>query len=271
MGHKTLVGGTAYDISGGKVLVGGTAYGIKKGRTLVGGAGYDVSFVTPLSDIPVGGSVFLNVDGVPKEFLVVHQGNPDSSLYDDSCDGVWLLMKDVYDTRMWDRSNNDYENSDAHTYLNGTILGSLDSDIQAQVKQVKIPYHDGTGAGGSVASGSSGLSTKLFLLSGYELGWTTSDSKYFPVDGAKLDYFTAGTDTAANNLRICYIRSGVVEDRTIAWWLRSPVTSGTDRTWIVQPTGDSYSKYAAPNSFGFRPALILPHDAVIDDNYNVVA
>lgn len=44
MAHKTLVGGTAYEISGGKCLVGGTAYSIQKGRTLVGGTGYDVSF-----------------------------------------------------------------------------------------------------------------------------------------------------------------------------------------------------------------------------------
>ena len=47
MGHKTLIGGTAYDISGGKTLIGGTAYSIKGGRTLIGGTGYDISFVSP--------------------------------------------------------------------------------------------------------------------------------------------------------------------------------------------------------------------------------
>ena len=44
MAHKTLIGGTAYEISGGKTLVGGTAYSIAKGRTLVGGAGYEIPF-----------------------------------------------------------------------------------------------------------------------------------------------------------------------------------------------------------------------------------
>ncbi|MBQ1501888.1 MAG: hypothetical protein IIZ45_04655, partial [Firmicutes bacterium] len=44
MGHKTLIGGTAYDISGGKTLIGGTAYDIKGGKTLIGGTGYDISF-----------------------------------------------------------------------------------------------------------------------------------------------------------------------------------------------------------------------------------
>ena len=44
MGHKTLIGGTAYDIKGGKTLINGTAYDIKKGVTLIGGTGYNISF-----------------------------------------------------------------------------------------------------------------------------------------------------------------------------------------------------------------------------------
>ena len=156
---------------------------------------------TKLSALSVGSSVYLNVNGTKTEFLVVNQGLP-SSLYDSSCNGTWLLMKQIYTTRTWDSSNNDYENSDIHSYLNGTFLGLLDSDIQAAVKQVKIPYRKGTGSGGSTVSGSSGLSTKIFLLSGYELGWTTSNSSYFPVDGAKLSYFDSGTGTTANNKRI---------------------------------------------------------------------
>lgn len=44
MAHKTKVGGTAYEITGGAVKVGGTKYSIKKGRTLVGGTGYDILF-----------------------------------------------------------------------------------------------------------------------------------------------------------------------------------------------------------------------------------
>lgn len=45
MAHKTLVGGTAYEISGGKTLVSGTAYSIVKGKTLVGGTAYDINFL----------------------------------------------------------------------------------------------------------------------------------------------------------------------------------------------------------------------------------
>lgn len=44
MNHKTIIGGTAYDVKGGKCLVNGTVYSVKKGRTLIGGTGYDITF-----------------------------------------------------------------------------------------------------------------------------------------------------------------------------------------------------------------------------------
>ena len=45
MAHKTLIGGTAYNIVGGKSLVSGTAYNIKKGGTRVNGTGYNINFI----------------------------------------------------------------------------------------------------------------------------------------------------------------------------------------------------------------------------------
>lgn len=44
MAHKTLINGTAYEVTGGKCLVNGTGYSIQKGRTLVNGTGYDIGF-----------------------------------------------------------------------------------------------------------------------------------------------------------------------------------------------------------------------------------
>lgn len=45
MASKTLIGGTAYEISGGKTLVNGTAYNIKNGKTLIDGVIHDVNFL----------------------------------------------------------------------------------------------------------------------------------------------------------------------------------------------------------------------------------
>ena len=47
MAHKALIGGTAYNITGGKSLVSGTSYNITSGRTLVGGTRYDIMFGPP--------------------------------------------------------------------------------------------------------------------------------------------------------------------------------------------------------------------------------
>ena len=48
---------------------------------------------TKLANKEVGSIVKLNVNGAVTEFLVVHQGLP-SDIYDASCNGTWLLMKD---------------------------------------------------------------------------------------------------------------------------------------------------------------------------------
>lgn len=44
MAHKSLIGGTAYEITGGKTLVDGTAYEIEKGRALVDGTALEIVF-----------------------------------------------------------------------------------------------------------------------------------------------------------------------------------------------------------------------------------
>lgn len=44
--HKTLIGGTAYDVKSGKCLINGTAYAIQKGRTLINGTGYDIALIS---------------------------------------------------------------------------------------------------------------------------------------------------------------------------------------------------------------------------------
>lgn len=217
---------------------------------------------TKLGSMSVGSTVKLKLGGTARDFLVVHQGLP-SSMYDSSCNGTWLLLKDIYTTRTWDSSNNDYKNSDIHSYLNGTFLNLFDNDIKNAIKQVKIPYQNGTGSGGSVASGANGLSCKIFLLSGYEVGFSTSDNSYFPRDGAKLSYFSSGTGSAANNKRIANYNGSATN-----WWLRSPSTGGTNRVWHVYSRGD-YNYWYCDYTCGVRPALVLDSSLSVSDDGSV--
>lgn len=212
------------------------------------------------SSLAVGTTVKLMEGGTAVEYLVVNQGIPsNSNLYDASCDGTWLLRKYIHSERQWDASNiNRYETSAINTWLNGEFFNTLGSAEQAAIKQVKIPYRADGGSGGTDQSGANGLPAKIFLLSGYEVGWTTSDDGDFPVDGAKLDYFTSGTTTSANNKRIAYL-SGT----DTIWWLRSPSTDNAGRVWFFRSDGD-YGDYGASDSDGIRPALILPKTALFD-------
>ena len=216
---------------------------------------------TRISTLEVGTLVKINENGAPVEYLIVNQGLP-SSMYDASCDGCWVLRKDIAEIRAWDSTNNDYKNSDIHAYLNGNWTSRYESGILSQIKQVKIPYVNGTSSGGSVASGANGLSCKIFLLGGYELGF--DDYGMIPEDGTKLDYFELG----ASSRRIAYY-SG---DPT-TWALRSVFVLAGDNISISTVTDSGSLGYWIVSAYdcGIRPALILPSSALVDDELNVLA
>lgn len=166
-------------------------------------------------------------------------------------------MKDIYQNRVWHSGNiNKYESSDIHTYLNNTFLNLFDSNVQGAIKQIKLPYRKNGGSGGTTQQGANGLPCKIFLLSGYEIGFNTSDN----IDGAKLSYFEAGTGSSALNKRIAYLNGSAA-----FWWLRSPYAGLTDYVWYVDSRGNGACNDAS-NSYGIRPALVLPSTLVIDEN-----
>ena len=206
-----------------------------------------------LSTKAVGGTVKIKVNGAAKDFIIVHQGKP-SSAYDDSCNGVWVVMKDIYTTSTFG-SDNSYKDSGITSYLNSTFYNLIDSDIRAVIKQVKLPYTNGTGSGGSVASGASGFSTKVFLLSGTEVGF--SGVSYMNTEGAKLSYF----DSASK--RIAYNGSSAA-----VWWLRSPLANYALNIWCVKSDG-GYGNWSCGISYGVRPAFILPSELSVSDDGTV--
>ena len=257
------VDGKARKIKGGYIGVDGVARKIKKAYIGVNGVAKEVySTGKKLNEYTVGSIVYLNENGSPVEYLIVHHGNPDSTVYDPSCDGVWLLRKNIYESRQWHSSNNNsYSASTINSYLNTNFLGLFDASTQSAIKQVKIPYNNGVGTSNVIYSGVNGLSAKVFLLGGREVG-LISDSSYFPNDGKKLDYFTTGASANANKVRVAYLNGSATK-----WWLRSPVTSDSKSSGIIGTSGDSGGNYCS-NSNGVRPALILPSNATFDEETN---
>ena len=220
-----------------------------------------MAYVT-LSSKAIGSTIKLKVNGSAKDFIVVHQGKP-SSVYDDSCNGTWLLMKDIYENRQWHSSNtNDYANSTIHSYLNSTFLNLFESNIKNAIKQVKLPYRKGSGTSTTVTSGSNGLSAKIFLLSATETSFSFSSMP--SGEGAELAYFKGCADNSSDSKRVAYLNGSAA-----GWWLRSPSCGGNSSSALgVYSNGDWYGD-GCSNSSGIRPALILPSTLLVSDDGTV--
>lgn len=253
-------------------LTGGTAFPVDKAYTLTSGtARLWYQRGTPLGNSAVGSTVKIAVGGTEYDWLVVHQGLP-GSMYDASCSGTWLLMKDIYTDRKWHSSarSNDYSGSSVHSYLNDTFLHLLESGAQNTIKQVKIPYRKGNnpgnifgGANTTVASGANGLSTKVFLLSMAE---TSFSVEYMPKsEGAELSYFKGCADNGASSKRVAKLK-GSAHD----WWLRSPYCNPVGfSVYFVNTSGDGVIA-DSDWSCGVRPCMILPKDVLVDDTGHII-
>lgn len=208
---------------------------------------------TRMSDLEIGQTIKLNLNGTPWDWLVVHQGLP-SSLYDESCNGTWLLLQDCYEKRAWhNTSTNKLERSTIITYLNDEFQNLFDSNIKGAIKQVKIPYRSGGGKGTDL-SGANGLPVKCFLLSVRE---TDSAANLMPDDGVALEYFVGTTDSK---------RIAKYNGSAIAWWTRSPRRGGTSAVWFISTSGHAASGGDATQITGIRPAIILPSDMLVTDD-----
>lgn len=216
-----------------------------------------------LSSKAIGSTIKLKVNGSAKDFIVVHQGKP-SSVYDDSCNGTWLLMKDIYESRQWNRlGTSDYANSTIHSYLNGTFLGLFESNIKNAIKQVKLPYRKGSGMSTTVASGSNGLSAKIFLLSAAETSFSFDGMP--SGEGAELAYFKGCADDGPDSKRVAYLNGS-----DYAYWtLRSPYCKVSEGVMFIVSNGN-WGYNNCSGSYGIRPALILPSTLLVSDDGTVL-
>ena len=213
------------------------------------------------ASLNIGDVVKLNEGGVMTEFIVVNQGLPDGSLYDISCNGTWLLRKDIKENRVWNSStSNTYATSTVNTWLNGDYFNSLGTIEQELVKQVKIPYVNGDGVSGTIATGANGFSTKIFFCSGTELGISGNALR---VEGAKLSYFVAGT--SGNTGRVAYL-SGTAS----AWWTRSPSNDARNDALSINTSGLGSFSITVASASGIRPCLILPFTAKFNSETKVL-
>lgn len=222
------------------------------------GAGAE-SLEGKLGSVAVGKIVTINPVG---DFILVHQGNPDKSIYDPSCNGTWLLLKNSYTERIWDNRNN-YADSNIVSYLNTTFDKLFTGVVSENILTVKIPYY----YNGTLYSLDNGFQCKSFLPAMVELGYNTEDSEtdpnsYVPTDGAILEYFK-GTATGFND-------EDVKRECDARYWHRTPYTSTTDQIWTTSAAGRATYRDGS-YEYGVRPMLIMNKYTVIDGSNIIVS
>ena len=219
-----------------------------------------------LGSLPVGDVVKIRVKGTPTNFIIVHQGRP-STIYDDSCNGTWLLMEPVYEAREWDSGNkNSYADSSIHKYLNSTFLNLFSVSARALINQVKLPFRAGAGLSTEVTSGAKGLPAKIFLLSAAEVGFVYNNMPR--EEGTRLTYFngcSSDIDTSCN-------RRTPAGGGYLVWWLRTPWCvkfTSNDSVTFVRRDG-TLSIYSPEFHYcSVRPAFVMPQSVMVNDG-NVV-
>lgn len=196
-------------------------------------------------------------------FILVHQGNPDESVYDSSCDGSWLLAQGDLGLSSRFGSDSNYFSSAANKRLETNFIPLLPSSLSASILTVKIPVF----YGGTLYKLDEGLTCQAFIPAAIEFGYSPEYNPDVPGDGATLDYFV-GTNpgTGGSNTDPKREYSG---DKF--HWLRSPVGTSTSEIWINSTKGAGAPR-SANYEYDLRPCIILDKktplggDLVVENN-----
>lgn len=214
---------------------------------------------TQLGNMPVGSTVYLNENGSPVPYLIVHQGLP-SSIYDASCNGTWLLRKEIVQKNYWNtQPTNNLPGADIFTLM-AENLAKFDSAIQPVIKNVKIPYSPGGGTT-VVKTGADGLPCQLFPLSLDEVGAGIGVAYHV---GAKLDYFD--NVTGESSKRVAYF-----DGSPLAWWTREQYQDLSYQAYYITIHGGFNREQVNDELYGLRHAMVMPTDLIVDDSGNVTA
>lgn len=211
---------------------------------------------TRLGDMAVGSTVKIKVNGTLMDFIIVQQGNPDSTIYDASCNGTWVLMNVLYILHNWDSRHPDYASSNISDYLRNSFFNLLEPGCRSAIKSVKIPYVDNE----TVRYGANGLPVTVFLLSASELGWTSSNVSIYK-DGSRLSRFNDGMDST---------RVARYKGNSSYYWTRSKARGYSEAVVTVTSDGGPEVKTVYDNNVGVRPAFILPKEQLVSSNGTII-
>ena len=220
------------------------------------------------SDYAVGDILNLeDTSGQLIEYIVVNQGIPDSSLYDSSCDGTWLLRRGLGGTSTYGRTNV-FSTSTLFDYLKNTVYPSFSQKVKDSIKTVKIPY-TATAGNNTVSFGENGLVCNCFVLSCAELGFRPEDSdsnRIYVADGFKLSYFEYGKTSSANSKRLALDQQAQMK----FYFTRSQQGNGTQTATLTIGYNGNASYGSVQNTHNVRDVVVLNKNTVFDGSTNTI-
>lgn len=193
-----------------------------------------------LATAKVGQEINLPYNGKMIPHIVLHIGNPNPSLYDASCDGVWLMQKVAQLNTDWARgegATNEFTKSSMVSIVGGE-RNRYDKSVADAMKNVKIPYCVGGGSA-EIKTLADGYSCRTFLLGAYEAGYNTTDDPDLPIDGAHLQGMNRSM------ARNCWLRTVVTGTSTDVYYangytqlskIKATFNSNQYQTTFIMPT-----------------------------------
>lgn len=234
-------------------------------------------------DLPVGTLIKFSVDSTLMDFIVVHQGNPDPAVYDDTANGTWILPKLAWykialytgNNNQWDFPQRDYvdygesilnaslNSRDLYTgtgssWVYNPLITYYDPIAVEHMRTVNVPYRrvDGTTLDKNIHT----TAVKLFQPTAKEIGVTTNYSA-----GAKLDYFISGTGASAKQKRIAIRNDVTTAEYAIDWHLRDP-SNESGCSYYVTDEGDISGTNSVTNIQAIRPLSVLDFSTLFNSN-----
>lgn len=265
MGIYTGIDGTAKKVSRLYIGVGNKAKYISKGYIGVGGKAKLFYDTVLLGELPVGKYIMIyESDKGWQVWKIVHQGNPNTSIYDSSCTGTWLMRAaTIAGSVQWENSNvsNPYDKNSLARRIVENKYARLSKLVQSYVRSANIPIYDFSKK--TIRT----YTAKTFVPDAHEVFPAPKNIVSGSKAGALLDYFKPNK----NALRIAYdddvdASTGVGVNRP--WWTRTHSTKGWTYHYncAVAANGSQYDRrvYNQNETVTIRPFMICDPNAIIE-------
>ena len=204
------------------------------------------------------------------QFMVVHKGNPDPDIYDESCDGVWCMMVTTTSEKLASAGGGGvYPQTNIHEYLQTTLYSQIPEGYATLIKTVKLPYY--SYASKQTVSGSDGCVANIFAPGFFELGGNNGGIRddLAGLDGAVWDYFKDAPGTATD-LRAAYTPDG---DAANYWTRGIWKNQGSDYVNAVVFDNGNFIG-AGPNQqtnkVYLRPCMILSNTTSLNEDGAII-